>query len=65
LIRQLRFGGAAWSVKKWRMNAANRLYRHLRYIDTSAIRDGKLEQLRKAMKGLATFVEANVPQLIS
>lgn len=35
------------------------------YIDTSAIRDGKLEQLRKAMKGLATFVEANVPQLIS
>lgn len=35
------------------------------YIDTSVIRDGKLEELKVAMKGLAAFVEANVPQLIS
>jgi hypothetical protein len=35
------------------------------YIDTSAIRKGKLEELEAAMKTLAAFVEANVPQLIS
>lgn len=35
------------------------------YIDTSTIREGKLEELELAMKGLAMFVEANVPQLIS
>lgn len=35
------------------------------YVDTSTIRDGKLEQLREAMRSLAAFVEANVPQLIS
>jgi len=35
------------------------------YIDTSTIRVGKLEQLEIAMKQLAEFVEANVPQLIS
>ena len=35
------------------------------YIDTSTIREGKLEQLEIAMKHLAEFVEANVPQLIS
>lgn len=35
------------------------------YIDTSAIREGKLDQLELAMKDLAAFLEANVPQLIS
>jgi hypothetical protein len=35
------------------------------YIDISAIRKGKLEELQAAMKALAAFVEANVPQLIS
>lgn len=35
------------------------------YIDTSAIREGRLEQLKAAMNRLATFVETNVPQLIS
>ena len=35
------------------------------YIDTSSIREGKLEQLEVAMKALAAFVEAKVPQLIS
>jgi hypothetical protein len=35
------------------------------YIDTSSICEGKLEQLEVAMKNLAAFVEANVPQLIS
>jgi len=35
------------------------------YVDTSAIHDGKLEELKVAMKALAAFVEANVPQLIS
>jgi hypothetical protein len=34
------------------------------YIDNSAIREGKLEQLEAAMKDLAAFVEARVPQLI-
>jgi hypothetical protein len=35
------------------------------YIDTSSIREGKLEALEAAMQHLAAFVEANVPQLIS
>jgi hypothetical protein len=35
------------------------------YVDTSAIRKGKLSELEMAMKNLAAFVEANVPQLIS
>jgi hypothetical protein len=35
------------------------------YVDTSAIREGKLEELEVAMKHLAAFVDANVPQLIS
>lgn len=35
------------------------------YIDTSVVRDGKLEELEEAMKGLAAFVKENVPQLIS
>ena len=35
------------------------------YIDTSTIREGKLAELEVAMKDLAAFVEAKVPQLIS
>jgi hypothetical protein len=35
------------------------------YIDSSAIRNGKLEELQAAMQALDSFVEANVPQLIS
>lgn len=35
------------------------------YVDTSTIREGKLEQLEAAMGALAAFVEANVPRLIS
>lgn len=35
------------------------------YIDTSVIREGRLEELEVAMKDLAAFVESNVPQLIS
>jgi len=35
------------------------------YIDTSSIRESKLEELQAAMKDLAAFVEANMPQLIS
>jgi hypothetical protein len=35
------------------------------YIDTSSIREGKLGELQAAMKDLAAFVEANIPQLIS
>lgn len=35
------------------------------YVDTSAIRAGKLAELEVAMKRLAAFVEENVPQLIS
>jgi hypothetical protein len=35
------------------------------YIDTSAIREGKHEQLEVAMKDLAAFVEANMPRLLS
>ncbi len=35
------------------------------YVDTSTIREGKLAELEMAMKDLAAFVEANVPQLIS
>jgi hypothetical protein len=35
------------------------------YIDTSSIREGKLGELQVAMKDLAAFVEASMPQLIS
>jgi len=35
------------------------------YIDTSTIREGKLENLKVAMKDLASYVEANMPRLIS
>jgi hypothetical protein len=35
------------------------------YVDTSAIRKGKHQQLEVAMKDLATFVEANMPRVIS
>jgi hypothetical protein len=35
------------------------------YIDTSSIHEGKLGELEVAMKHLATFVEVNMPQLIS
>lgn len=35
------------------------------YVDTSAIREGRLAELEVAMKHLAAFVDANVPQLIS
>lgn len=35
------------------------------YIDTSTIRDGKLEELEPAMKHLAGFVETNVPRVLS
>ena len=35
------------------------------YIDTSSIREGKLAELEAAMKHLTTFVEANMPRLIS
>jgi quinol monooxygenase YgiN len=35
------------------------------YIDTSAIREGKLEEVKPAMQHLAAFVQAHVPRLIS
>jgi hypothetical protein len=35
------------------------------YVDTSAIREGKLTELEAAMTHLAAFVDDNVPQLIS
>jgi hypothetical protein len=41
------------------------MYQPIVYIDTSAIRKGKLEQLEVGMKSLAAFVELNVPQIIS
>lgn len=35
------------------------------YVDTSDIREGALEELREASRGLAKFIEENEPQLIS
>lgn len=35
------------------------------YVDTSEIRQGKLAQLKTAMKHLTSFVEENMPRLIS
>jgi uncharacterized protein YkuJ len=35
------------------------------YVDKSTARDGKLEELKAAMKHLAAFVEANAPQVMS
>lgn len=35
------------------------------YIDTSEVREGRLDELETKLKVLAAFVEANVPRLIS
>lgn len=35
------------------------------YIDTSVVRQGRLDELRAAMKELAAFIEANNPRVIS
>jgi hypothetical protein len=35
------------------------------YIDTSDVRDGALEELKKAIRELAEFVDANEPRLIA
>ena len=35
------------------------------YVDVSTIREGRYAELEVAMKGLAAFIEANEPQLIS
>jgi hypothetical protein len=35
------------------------------YVDTSTIREGKLEELKTAMPALVSFVENNVPRVIS
>lgn len=35
------------------------------YIDTSEVREGRLDELEAKLKDLAAFVEANVPRLIS
>jgi len=35
------------------------------YVDTSAIREGKHQELEAAMKDLAAFVEANMPRVTS
>lgn len=35
------------------------------YVDTSTIREGRLQELEAAMQALAEFVEANVPRLIA
>lgn len=35
------------------------------YVDTSDVRDGALEELKDAMKGLVEFIEANEPRLIA
>jgi quinol monooxygenase YgiN len=39
--------------------------RPLVYVDTSAVRQGALEELKGAIKELVEFVEANEPQLIA
>jgi hypothetical protein len=35
------------------------------YLDTSAIQEEKLDQLKASMKELKSFVEENMPRLIS
>jgi hypothetical protein len=35
------------------------------YVDTSAVRSGRLEELKAAMDELTEFVEANEPQLLA
>jgi hypothetical protein len=35
------------------------------YVDTSEVREGRLGELKDAMKDLAEFVEANEPQLLA
>jgi quinol monooxygenase YgiN len=38
---------------------------HIVYVDQSEVREGRLEDLKTAMKELAHFVEANEPRLVS
>ena len=35
------------------------------YVDTSIVREGKLAELKAAIKELADFVEANEPRIVS
>lgn len=35
------------------------------YVDRSAVRDGKLDELKPAMAELAAFVEANEPEILA
>jgi hypothetical protein len=35
------------------------------YVDTAEVRDGALEELKEAIKGLVDFFEANEPRLIA
>ena len=35
------------------------------YVDCSEVREGKLQELKAAVKGLADFVEAHEPQIIA
>jgi quinol monooxygenase YgiN len=35
------------------------------YVDTSAVREGALEELKRAIKELVAFIDANEPQLLA
>jgi hypothetical protein len=35
------------------------------YVDTSEVREGSLEELKRSIEDLAEFIEANEPQLLS
>ena len=35
------------------------------YVDTSRIRDGKLDELKRSMQRLAAFIRSNVPSVLS
>jgi len=41
------------------------MFEPIMFVDSSEIREGKLEELKTAMNGLVEFVEANEPRLIA
>jgi quinol monooxygenase YgiN len=53
------------SAASCRLAAGKTTLEPILYVDTSEIREGKLEELKTAMKELVEFVETNEPRLIA
>jgi hypothetical protein len=57
-----------WSVWHWRLvlsSPEERTLQPIVYIDTSTVRDGKLEEVKAAARRLTEFVNENMPRVAS